>query len=221
MSGTAVEGSVGEGVLTGSVIGMRGERIATARVSLAGTTRSTSADARGGFRFTGLPEGTQGFEVVALGYLPRRFRAEVTHDTRAGVIKMDRLTLLLDSVRVIARRQYDGRFYPEFEGRLRRRGFGQFVTEEMIEQRHPFVLSDMLRMMPGFAMHVMPDGTPIFQSDRGVSSLGQPSNLKIETDRIGGRRLDDHGGIAGDGNGGRSGGSRRTRDSARFPGVAR
>ena len=170
-SGGAVEASVGHGVLTGSVVGVRGESIVAARVNLAGTARSTSVDATGAFRFTGLPTGTQGFEVVALGYLPRRFRAEVTRDTRAGVVRLDKTVIVLDSVRVVARRRYDERAYPEFEERLRRRGFGRFVTEEMIEQRHPFVLSDVLRTIPGITMYVTPDGTPVLQSNRGTSSL--------------------------------------------------
>jgi hypothetical protein len=188
---SAPQGSVGQGVLTGSVVGMRGERIAAARISLAGTTRSTTVDTRGEFRFAALPTGTQGFEVTALGYLPRRFRAEVTRDSRAGVIRMDRLGVLLDSVRVIARRRYDAQSYPEFEDRLRHRRFGQFVTEEMIEQRHPFLLSDMLRTMPGFEMHVRPDGTPVIQSSRGFSSLGQPTNSSIESEPGGARPFEE------------------------------
>ncbi len=188
---SAAQGSAGQGVLTGSVIGMRGERIVAARVKLAGTTQSATVDTSGAFRFAGLPTGTQGFEVTALGYLPRRFRAEVTRDTRAGVVKMDRMGVLIDSVRVIARRQYDARSYPEFEDRLRHRRFGQFVTEEMIEQRHPFLLSDMLRMMPGFEMHVRPDGTPVIQSSRGLSSLGQPTNSRIESEPGGARPFEE------------------------------
>jgi hypothetical protein len=170
-AGGTAQGSVGHGVLTGSVAGVRGENIVAARVNLVGTARSTSVDATGAFRFTGLPTGTQGFEVVALGYLPRRFRAEVTRDTRAGVVRLDKSVIVLDSVRVIARRRYDARAYPEFEERLRRRGFGRFVTEEAIAQRHPFVLSDMLRTIPGITMYVASDGTPILTSNRGTSTL--------------------------------------------------
>jgi hypothetical protein len=202
-SGDSTQGSIGQGAVTGSVVGVRGELIAAARVTLAGTTRSTTVDSRGVFRFTGLPTGTQGFEVVALGYLPRRFRAEVTADTRAGVIKMDRFAMLLDSMRVIARRQYDAALYPEFEGRLRKRGFGQFVTEEMIERRHPFMLSDMMRMMSGFAVRVTPEGTPIFQSNRGVTTLQGTLLPAPET----GARPDPSGGRAsGNTNGVRTGG---------------
>ena len=83
-AGGTSEDTVGRGVLTGSVVGARGEPIASARVNLVGSARSTSVDATGAFRFAGLPTGTQGFEVLALGYLPRRFRAEVTRDTRVG-----------------------------------------------------------------------------------------------------------------------------------------
>jgi hypothetical protein len=140
-------------------------------VNLVGSARSTSVDASGAFHFTGLPTGTQGFEVIALGYLPRRFRAEITRDTRAGVVRLDKSVVVLDSVRVTARRRYDARAYPEFEDRAHRQGFGRFVTEEMIEQQHPFVLSDMLRMTPGITMHVLPNGGVELTCNRSSSTL--------------------------------------------------
>jgi hypothetical protein len=160
------------------VEGARGEKIVAARVSLVGTAHSASVDENGGFRFAGLPTGTQGFEVLALGYLPRRFRAEVTRETRVGVIKLDKAVVVLDSIRIVARRRHDTRAYPEFEERLRRRGFGRFITEEMIEQKHPFVLSDMLRVMPGIFMTIGVDRRPIPTSNRGVSTLLNQLNPK-------------------------------------------
>lgn len=173
-AGGTSAGSAGQGVVTGSVEGARGEKISAARVTLVGTAHSASVDENGAFRVTGLPTGTQGFEVVALGYLPRRFRAEVTRDTRIGVVKLDKSVVVLDSMRVVARRRYDTRAYPEFEERLRRRALGRFVTEEMIEQQHPFLLSDMLRMMPGITMHAAPNGDPILTCNRSsrVSLVG-------------------------------------------------
>src|SRR6185295_1749999 len=39
----------------------------------------------------------------------------------------------------------------EFENR-RKAGIGHFVTRTQIEQRHPVLLSDMLRMMPGMIL---------------------------------------------------------------------
>jgi len=169
-SGSAT-GTAGQGVLTGSVIGARGESIVAAHVNLVGTERSTSVDAAGAFRFGGLPTGTQGFEVVALGYLPRRFRAEITRDTRAGEVRLDKAVVVLDSVRVTARRKYDVRAYPEFESRARRGGIGRFVTEELIEQQHPFVLSDMLRTISGINVRVEPNGAPVLDCNRSVSTL--------------------------------------------------
>jgi carboxypeptidase family protein len=172
-SGGTPSGSAGQGVLTGSVEGARGEKIVAARVTLVGTARSVSVDDNGAFRFAGLPMGTQGFEVVALGYLPRRFRAEVMRDTRVGVVKLDKSVVVLDSMRVVARRRYDSRAYPEFEDRARRRAIGRFVTEEMIEQKHPFVLSDMLRMVPGITMQVVGNDVVLRcnRSAEGTSTL--------------------------------------------------
>ena len=43
------------------------------------------------------------------------------------------------------------RVLTEFESR-RKAGIGHFVTRTQIEQRHPVLLSDMLRMMPGMIL---------------------------------------------------------------------
>jgi Carboxypeptidase regulatory-like domain len=159
----------GPGVATGTVSTGRAP-LAGAHVRLFGTDREAITDAKGSFRLIDLPAGTQGFEVTALGYSPRRFRADVSPSTPPVAIRLDRLAAVLDSVRVTARRQQGLADHGEFEQR-RTRGFGRYVTRETIDRTHPFVVSDMLRMMGGFGVSIGRDGKATFSANRGVGSL--------------------------------------------------
>lgn len=157
----------GPGVVRGLIVDERERPVGRAQIRLFGTDRSAAANERGQFSLDGLPTGTQGFEVLALGYWPRRFRAEVSTQTPSLRIAMNRVAVVLDSVRVTAKRLHEGNRYAEFDARLRA-GHGQFVTEADIERSHPFVITDMLRMMSGFATTVGRDGKVTFGVNRGV-----------------------------------------------------
>ena len=75
----------GAGVVRGVVLGEGLRPIGGAQVRLFGTARSTTTDAQGEFRLADIPTGTQGFEIVALGYLPRRFRTDARQPHRPCV----------------------------------------------------------------------------------------------------------------------------------------
>lgn len=157
----------GPGLVRGVVVDERQRPIGRAQVRLFGTDRASTTNEDGQFVLDGIPTGTQGFEVLSLGYSPRRFRAEVSTETPLLRIAMNRLAVALDSVRVTAKRLYDGNRYAEFDTRVRE-GHGQFVTEADIARRRPFVITDMLRMMSGFATTVGRDGAVTFGANRGV-----------------------------------------------------
>lgn len=157
----------GAGVVRGVVSGERGRPITGAQVRLFGTSRTATTDARGAFSLADLPTGTQGFEIVALGYLPRRFRVELGSRARELRLTMSRVAAVLDSVRVTAsRRQYSDRFR-EFDER-KRLGMGQYVTDVEIERRRPFLTTDLLRQMSGFAVVTGRDGSQTLAANRGV-----------------------------------------------------
>jgi len=179
---TGTDASANEGPDTGSVHGdgmvrgvVRGERdrpVANAQVHLFGTSRVVKTNANGEFRLTDIPTGTQGLEIIALGYAPRRLRTEVSATTEPLTVTMTRFAAMLDSIRVTARRVASGRRYSEFDDRERsRRGLGQFFTEEEIERRHPFLTSDLLRQVHGFAVVVGPDGIATVTQNRGIYTL--------------------------------------------------
>src|SRR5207342_1513889 len=122
-------------------------------VHLFGTSRVAKTNADGEFRLADIPTGTQGFEVIALGYAPRRFRAEVSPDGSPMTVTMSKAAAVLDSIRITARRVQNGRRYNEFDERSRL-GHGRFITEAEVERKHPFVTTDLLRTMPGLMISV-------------------------------------------------------------------
>jgi hypothetical protein len=176
-------GSVhGTGVLRGVVRDDRERPLADAQVHLFGTSRMVKADAAGEFRLTDIPTGTQGFEVMALGYAPRRFRAEVSAATEPMTVTMSRIAAVLDSIRITARRFANGGRYNEFDERSRLRQ-GHYFTAADVERKHPFVTSDLLRAMPGVMVSVGKDNEHIVSMRRCVPAVyldGMESALPLD-----------------------------------------
>jgi hypothetical protein len=172
----------GDGVLRGVVRDDQLRPLANAQVHLFGTSRVVKTDATGQFRLTDIPTGTQGFEVVALGYAPRRFRAEVSAATDTITVTMSRIAAVLDSVRVTVRRLSSDRRYREFDDRSRN-GFGHYVMETDVERKHPFVTTDLLRAMPGVMVSVGKDNEHIVSMRRCVPAVyldGMESALPLD-----------------------------------------
>lgn len=172
----------GDGVIRGVVRIDQIHPLANARVHLFGTSRTATTDASGEFRLTDIPTGTQGFEVVALGYAPRRFRAEVSATTEPITVTMSRIAAVLDSVRVTARRLANGGRYNEFDQRSRN-GHGHYITEQEVERRHPFVTSDLLRTMPGVQVAVGKDNEHVVSMRRCTPTVfldGMESALPLD-----------------------------------------
>jgi hypothetical protein len=128
-----------------------GQPVAGAQVRLFGTTRAATTNEAGEFRLTGLSAGTQGIEVVALGYYPFRTRVEVSDATPALQVQLERAAVVLDSMRIIAKRQRNplAQSYREFDERRAAGRRAQFITEEEIARRHPFETSDLFKLVPG------------------------------------------------------------------------
>ncbi len=168
-SGADTNGVHGAGVLRGVVLS-RAKPVVNAQVHLFGTSRAATTNERGEFRLADIPTGTQGFEIVALGYMPRRFRAEVTPDAPAVQVSMSTASIVLDSVRVVARRNYNGDRYREFDERSHR-PIGRYITEEQIERRHPFMTTDLFHQVRGFGIVVGKDGQQSLAENRGVTTL--------------------------------------------------
>jgi hypothetical protein len=163
---------VGRGKLTGTVVGPDGRPVITAQVKLFGTARSASTDAAGAFLLGGIPEGTQGVEVLALGYYPVRLQVDVSDATPPLAVKLERAATVLDSIRVLAKRAgmapYASR--RDFEDR-RRNGFGQFFTADEIDKRQLIETADIFKFAKGVSVRGT-GGESYLASTRGRSTIG-------------------------------------------------
>jgi hypothetical protein len=163
---------LGHFVIGGTVRSVAGQPVAGAQVRLFGTARAATTNDEGEFRLTGLPGGTQGIEVLALGYYPMRTRVEVGDAAPALAMRLERAAVVLDSMRVMAKRQRNplAQSSREFDERLAF-GHGVYVTEEEIARRKPFETSDLFRLMRGVKV-VGVGGEAHIASTRGHATIG-------------------------------------------------
>lgn len=130
-----------------------GDPVAGARIhllSLAGAAPvdPVDADGAGGFRLPSVDPGTYLLRIVRIGYrtLTDTLRLVGGGDTRVRAsLVPEALDLEPMVVTVSSRRPA---FLQAFE-RRRARGMGSFLTREDIEERRPWVTSDLFRMLPG------------------------------------------------------------------------
>jgi hypothetical protein len=171
---------LGRYLLTGKVTTSNNQPIANAQVRLFGTQRAASTNGAGDFRLGGLPGGTQGVEIVALGFYPRRITIVVSENSTPLTIALDRAAAVLDSFKTVAKR-VSGRnaiFYREFEQRMLS-GQGHYITEDMIAERHAQLLTDVVANVPGFKIVYGRDLRPRLAAARGRGTIG---NTECEPD---------------------------------------
>ncbi len=77
----SVDHLVGAVVLAGRVTDTLGQPIVEARVVVLEANRSTTTDAEGRFRIGGIPEGTYGISIAAIGFRPRVYRLTLSGAT--------------------------------------------------------------------------------------------------------------------------------------------
>jgi hypothetical protein len=184
--------AAGQFAVAGTVRGIAGEPVTGAQVRVFGTTRAATTNEAGEFRLGGLPGGTQGIEVVALGFYPYRTRVEVGDATPAVAVRLERAAVVLDSMRIIAKRQRNplAQSYREFDERAAGAGVGQYITEEQIARRHPFETSDLFKLMPGVKVVGFGSDAKI-AATRGRTTIGNTEcALDIFIDGVRGQQSD-------------------------------
>lgn len=139
--------------LVGRVTTEDGEPILNGHVRVLGTDHVGRTTSSGGFRMEGLPGGTQGIEIAALGYYPTRRRVDLTKREQPLHVSLRRMSGWLDTIRVLAERRARPSLTAEFDDR-RANGIGRYFTA-----------SDILRWNAFFT-------TDLFQSRLGVRVLG-------------------------------------------------
>lgn len=140
----------GAGALSGQIVDRATRQpISGARVQLVGTRVAAFTDSAGRFGMQGIATGEVSFEARALGYRQGRWQVVLPVGTTVDrVFEMEPVDLALDTVRVAAPEERNWRSANSFEQR-RQRGIGYFVTEEMIQERQPNTVTDLLQVVPG------------------------------------------------------------------------
>ena len=138
----------GRATVSGRVLSSDGGPLANARVSLEGSDAAATTNERGEFALSGLPSGSQTLNARALGFLPERTTVHLLtgHAPNDVVVRLTSLKLLLDTIRVTAKRVY-ANDDTGFE-RRKRAGQGHYIDRAQIERQHVILASDLLRMIP-------------------------------------------------------------------------
>jgi hypothetical protein len=169
----------GSASVSGTVLGELGQPLPGVQLRVLQTVAATRSDSTGGYAMSALPAGTQLLEAKRIGY---RIVQQPVNLVRGRdlevVIRLQRI-VSLDSIRVVAQRSR----YREFE-RQRRNGFGRFFTEEDIEKRHVFQVSDLLRMTSGFRIVGSGVTAQLLSSRGGISLSGAGCRTNVVIDGI-------------------------------------
>lgn len=148
----------GDGVVTGHVVSPTGKAVSGARVDIPMAAVSMVTRTDGGFRFIGVPSGTQMLVARSISYSTAAQQIDVTPREPIDVtLTLGEKTATLDTVFVTARRNTtldkNG-----FTAR-KRAGGGHFFTREEIDRRNPNAISDMLKGLPSVTVTNRVGGT--------------------------------------------------------------
>jgi hypothetical protein len=156
------------GIVRGTVRSLDDQVLGGARIEVpvTGAFRVTKPD---GLFSIDVPSGTQVIVIRRLGFEPVSVQVNVTsHQPVELNVTLGITPNILDPVLVTARRNY----VLEKEGFLKRMGSGRgtYITHEDVENRKPFVLTDLLRDVPGIRVTHTLRGS-IVGSDRTRSTM--------------------------------------------------
>lgn len=170
-SAPAVEVLRGTARLRGQIKGPSGRPVAGARVMVWGTGLETTSSEAGEFTLGALPGGTHTLEVRAVGFAPAQRPVDIVQGTPGSTdVELAMLGITLDTVRVVAQQLYTSQREADLERRMRT-GLGHYFDDNDIEERHPFVVTDLLRTVPG-VMVVPTAGSGETVLMRGGQGLG-------------------------------------------------
>ncbi|HEX4683782.1 MAG TPA: TonB-dependent receptor [Gemmatimonadaceae bacterium] len=176
------------GVVSGTVHDSLGNILANVEVTATKVARSVRTDTAGRFVLGGLPGGAQDLSVRRLAYSPAVVSVEVSvGDTTEVEIELGVVAQQLTAVVV----QDDAdrmRTMAAFESR-RKLGIGHFITRSQIESRHPMLLSDMVRMVPGAMLMPTDNGRSVLRFSRSARNC--PPQFYVDGMEVYGFSIDD------------------------------
>src|SRR5690349_9451709 len=136
------------GAITGVVKDSSGTPIPDVEVTALKTVKVVRTDTACRFVLSRLPSGTADFTFRRLAYAPVVLSIVVPSDDTTDVEVTLGVTALQLTGMVVQEHAAQLRVWEAFETR-RKQGIGHFVTRGEIEKRHPLMLSDMMRTIPG------------------------------------------------------------------------
>jgi hypothetical protein len=146
-------------VLMGRVTQSSGLPIAGAQVVVAGSPNLARTDSLGRYRLEGLPSGTVEVVVRRIGF------GAVTQAALLNQREPLRLDFTVSEARLLAAVKVVGKMDTGLDkvGFKERQmhGFGHFQSPDEIEQRHPFLFTDLLQVVPGLHISDRPGGRTI------------------------------------------------------------
>jgi hypothetical protein len=188
----ALGAQIQTGAIEGTVIDREGKPIRDVEVSVVATQTSVRSDSLGKFLLASVQAGERELHVRRLAFAPATVRVEVeSEDTVSVTITLSVVAQTLNAV-LVRGDLVRARLMQDFEDR-RKRGFGHFITRSDIEERHPLLLSELVRRVPGAVLAPTAAGRSTLRFSRSMMGGGRdcPPQYWIDGVMVSGFNIDD------------------------------
>lgn len=161
------------GAVSGTVKDSLGNLLPNVEVTALKAAKSVRTDTAGNFIIAGLEPGPTDISVRRFSYEPVMVSIQIPPaDTTSVEITLGIVAQQLTGV-VVQADVNRARVLADFENR-RKQGIGHFITRAQIEDRHPLLLSDMMRMVPGTQLVPSGAGQVTLRFDRAAHTNCPP-----------------------------------------------
>lgn len=177
------------GSISGVVKDSAGMPIPSVEVTAIRSAKVVRTDTAGRFLISALTPGSSDFSFRRLAYSPVVLSVLIPADDTTDVeVTLGESAQQLTGV-VVQEHAAQLRELKEFEAR-RKQGIGHFVTRAEIEKRHPLLLSDMMRIIPGATILVGENGRAALRFAR-VGRTNCPPQFFVDGMQVNGFGIDD------------------------------
>jgi hypothetical protein len=177
------------GSIAGTVRDDAGAPVASVEVAAIKHGIAARTDSVGHFFLASLPAGSLDLTFRRLSFEPVVVTIDLPADDTTEVqVKLTVIAQRLTGVLVNDHAPKPPRVLVGFETR-RKEGVGYFVTRAQIEKRHPILLSDMLRMIPGAVMTTGETGRVMLRFSRSAKNC--PPQFYVDGVQATGFNIDD------------------------------
>jgi hypothetical protein len=157
---------VGKATVSGRVVLEGAATNAGSRVEVVGSDQVVLTNDKGEFTITKLPSGSQVLLARHLGFGAQTVAVDLnSREPQRVTIKLPKFVAMIDPVVVNARRAQN----LDRVGFSQRQKMGQgfYLTPDQLKDRHPSLVTDLLRTVPGLRVSSSPEGD-VVSSSRGV-----------------------------------------------------